>query len=109
MQKAIQNALAQQKTEYQSLLEKQKADFQSQMAQQTKKIPPPIPPKNMEQLLDTYKSANPFDGPLTPHKPDKLRLARIDKLESIVGKVADTVGSVLHESNRIELSQIRIR
>ncbi|UZO05886.1 uncharacterized protein OCT59_026224 [Rhizophagus irregularis] len=31
MQKAIQNALAQQKTEYQSLLEKQKADFQSQM------------------------------------------------------------------------------
>ncbi|UZO21426.1 uncharacterized protein OCT59_013819 [Rhizophagus irregularis] len=32
MQKAIQNALAQQKTEYQSLLEKQKADFQSQMA-----------------------------------------------------------------------------
>ncbi|UZO01018.1 uncharacterized protein OCT59_012127 [Rhizophagus irregularis] len=51
MQKAIQNALAQQKTEYQSLLEKQKADFQSQMAQQTKKIPPPVPPKNMEQLL----------------------------------------------------------
>ncbi|UZO04192.1 uncharacterized protein OCT59_024583 [Rhizophagus irregularis] len=50
MQKAIQNALAQQKTEYQSLLEKQKADFQSQMAQQTKKIPPPVPPKNMEQL-----------------------------------------------------------
>jgi hypothetical protein len=31
MQKAIQNALAQQKVEYQSLLEKQKADFQSQM------------------------------------------------------------------------------
>src|SRR5688572_13581203 len=35
MQKAIQNALAQQKTEYQSLLEKQKSDFQSQMAQQS--------------------------------------------------------------------------
>ncbi|CAG8549849.1 16030_t:CDS:2 [Cetraspora pellucida] len=35
MQKAIQNALAQQKTEYQSLLEKQKNDFQSQMAQQS--------------------------------------------------------------------------
>ncbi|CAB5201965.1 unnamed protein product [Rhizophagus irregularis] len=34
MQKAIQNALIQQKTEYQSLLEKQKSDFQSQMAQQ---------------------------------------------------------------------------
>ena len=34
MQKAIQNALAQQKTEYQSLLEKQIADFQSQIAQQ---------------------------------------------------------------------------
>ncbi|CAG8818438.1 23944_t:CDS:1, partial [Gigaspora rosea] len=34
IQKAIQEALAQQKTEYQSLLEKQKADFQSQMTQQ---------------------------------------------------------------------------
>jgi hypothetical protein len=34
MQKAIQNALSQQKTEYQSLLEKQRSDFQSQMAQQ---------------------------------------------------------------------------
>jgi len=32
MQKAIQNTLAQQKTEYQSLLKKQKSDFQSQMA-----------------------------------------------------------------------------
>ncbi|RIA85333.1 hypothetical protein C1645_830972 [Glomus cerebriforme] len=31
MQKAIQNILTQQKTEYQSLLEKQKTDFQSQM------------------------------------------------------------------------------
>ncbi|GES81414.1 hypothetical protein GLOIN_2v1778046 [Rhizophagus clarus] len=40
MQKAIQNALAQQKTEYQSLLEKQKSDFQSQMAQQTQ-VPAP--------------------------------------------------------------------
>ncbi|CAG8827209.1 7611_t:CDS:1, partial [Gigaspora rosea] len=35
MQKAIHNALAQQKTEYQSLLKKQKTDFQSQMAKQT--------------------------------------------------------------------------
>ncbi len=32
MQKAIQNALAQQKTEYQTLLENQKAEFQAQMA-----------------------------------------------------------------------------
>jgi hypothetical protein len=71
MQKAIQNALAQQKTEYQSLLEKQKNEFQVQMAQQSKKTPLPIPPKNMEQILDTYESANPFIGPSTPHKPDK--------------------------------------
>ena len=103
MQKAIQNALAQQKTEYQSLLEKQKSDFQSQMAQQSKKTPPPIPPKNMEQL---YESNNPFDGTPVPHKPDKLRSARIDRLESIVGKVADTVGSVADSvgqlSNQLE-------
>jgi hypothetical protein len=94
MQKAIQNALAQQKTEYQTLLEKQKNEFQVQMAQQSKKTPPPVPPKNMEQILDTYESANPFIRPPTPHKPDKLRSARIDRLETIVGKVANTVGSV---------------
>ncbi|PKC53347.1 hypothetical protein RhiirA1_447279 [Rhizophagus irregularis] len=104
MQKAIQNALAQQKTEYQSLLEKQKADFQSQMVQQTKKIPPPVPPKNMEQLLDTYESANPFPDTLTreeimrvvakaygpppkPQKPEKLQSSRIDRLESKIDEI----------------------
>ncbi|PKY63189.1 hypothetical protein RhiirA4_491318 [Rhizophagus irregularis] len=106
MQKAIQNALAQQKTEYQSLLEKQKADFQSQMVQQTKKIPPPVPPKNMEQLLDTYESANPFLDTLTstreeimrvvakaygpppkPQKPEKLQSSRIDRLESKINEI----------------------
>ncbi|KAF0521515.1 hypothetical protein F8M41_015798 [Gigaspora margarita] len=64
------------------------------MAQQSKKTPPPIPPKNIEQLRYSYESNNPFDGPPVPHKPDKLRSARIDRLESIMGKVADTVGSV---------------
>ncbi|RIB01079.1 hypothetical protein C2G38_2051159 [Gigaspora rosea] len=64
------------------------------MAQQSKKTPPPIPSKNIEQLRYSYESDNPFDGPPVPHKPDKLRLARIDKLESIMGKVADTVDSV---------------
>jgi len=94
MQKAIQNALAQQKTEYQSLLEKQKNEFQVQMAQQSKKTPPPIPPKNMEQIRDSYENDNPFIGPPTPHKSDKYRSARIDRLETLVGKVADTVGTV---------------
>jgi len=94
MQKAIQNALAQQKTEYQTLLENQKAEFQAQMAQQSKKTPPVIPPKNMEQLLDSYESNNPFDGPPVSYKSEKLHLARIDRLKSIVGKVANTVGNV---------------
>src|SRR6266542_280647 len=94
MQKVIQNALVQQKTEYQSLLEKQKNEFQVQMAQQSKKTPPPIPPKNMEQIRDSYENDNPFIGPPMPHKPDKYRSARIDRLETIVGKVADTVGTV---------------
>lgn len=93
-QKAMQDALAQQKTEFQSLFEKQKNEFQAQMAQQSKKTPPPIPPKNIEQLRYSYESDNPFDGPPVPHKPDKLRSARIDRLESIMGKVANTVGSV---------------
>jgi hypothetical protein len=108
MQKAIQNALAQQKTEYQSLLEKQKADFQSQMAQQTKKIPSPIPPKNMEQLLDTYESANPFIGPLTSHKPDKLHSARIDKLGKVadtIGSIADSVGQLSNQLGRMTLNE----
>ncbi|PKK56437.1 hypothetical protein RhiirC2_721862 [Rhizophagus irregularis] len=94
MQKAIQNALVQQKTEYQSLFEKQKNEFQAQMAQQSKKTPPPVPSKNMEQIQDFYESHNPFDGPPVPHKPDKYRSERIDRLETIVGKVADTVGTV---------------
>ncbi|CAB5123263.1 unnamed protein product [Rhizophagus irregularis] len=117
MQKAIQNALAQQKTEYQSLLEKQKADFQSQMVQQTKKIPPPVPPKNMEQLLDTYESANPFPDTLTreeimrvvakaygpppkPQKPEKLQSSRIDKLESKI----DEIGQMTSKFGRISLN-----
>ncbi|CAI2179513.1 11617_t:CDS:2 [Funneliformis geosporum] len=41
----------------------------------------------MEQLLDTYESANPFDEPPLPHKPDKLRSARIDRLENIVERM----------------------
>ncbi|CAB5213232.1 unnamed protein product [Rhizophagus irregularis] len=117
MQKAIQNALAQQKTEYQSLLEKQKADFQSQMVQQTKKIPPPVPPKNMEQLHDTYESANPFPDTLTreeimrvvakaygpppkPQKPEKLQSSRIDRLESKI----DEIGQITSKFGRISLN-----
>jgi hypothetical protein len=71
------------------------------MTQQTKKIPPPVPPKNMEQILNTYESANLFIGPPTLHKPDKLRSARIDRLETIVGKVADTVGSVANSVSQL--------
>ncbi|CAB5211514.1 unnamed protein product [Rhizophagus irregularis] len=117
MQKAIQNALAQQKTEYQSLLEKQKADFQLQMAQQTKKIPPPVPPKDMEQILDTYESANYFPDTLTreeimrvvakaygpppkPQKPEKLQSSRIDRLESKI----DEIGQMTSKFGRISLN-----
>jgi len=56
MQKAIQNALAQQKTEYQSLLEKQKSDFQSQMAQQVstpQTVEPVRQPKGPPSSLKT--------------------------------------------------------
>ncbi|CAI2177298.1 16983_t:CDS:2, partial [Funneliformis geosporum] len=56
----------------------------------------------MEQILDIYESANPFIGTLTLNKPDKLHSARIDKLKSIVGKVADTVGSVADSMHQLE-------
>ena len=46
----MQDTLAKQKTELQSLFEN---EFQAQMAQQSKKTPPPIPPKNMEQIHDS--------------------------------------------------------
>ena len=117
MQKAIQNTLAQQKTEYQSLLEKQKNEFQVQMAQQSKKTPPPIPPKNMEQILDTYERANPFPDTLTreeimrvvakayglspkPQKPEKLQSSRIDRLESKI----DEIGQMTSKFGRISLN-----
>ena len=56
MQKEIQNALAQQKTEFQSLFKKQKNEFQAQMSQQSKRTPSLIPPKNMEQIRDSYEN-----------------------------------------------------
>ena len=45
IQKSYQDALAQQKTEFQSLLEKQKANFQAQMAQKivAQKVQAPAP------------------------------------------------------------------
>ncbi|RGB28853.1 hypothetical protein C1646_767343 [Rhizophagus diaphanus] len=76
------------------------------MVQQTKKIPPPVSPKNMEQLLDIYESANPFPNILTsreeimkvvvkvygpppkPQKPEKLQSSRIDRLKSKIDEIA---------------------
>src|SRR5436190_2836265 len=74
------------------------------MAQQTKKIPPPVSPKNMEQILDTYESANPFPNTLTreeimrvvakaygpppkSQKSEKLQSSRIDRLESKIDEI----------------------
>ncbi|GET51398.1 hypothetical protein GLOIN_2v1481897 [Rhizophagus irregularis DAOM 181602=DAOM 197198] len=87
------------------------------MVQQTKKIPPPVPPKNMEQLLDTYESANPFPNTLTkeeimrviakaygpppkPQKPEKLQSFRIDRLESKI----DEIGQMTSKFGRISLN-----
>ena len=49
----------------------------------------------MEQIYYSYESNNPFDEPPIPYnKPDKFCLTRIDRIETIVGKVADTISSV---------------
>jgi hypothetical protein len=87
------------------------------MAQQSKKTPPPIPPKNMEQILDTYESANPFPDTLTreeimrvvakaygpppkPQKPEKLQSSRIDRLESKI----DEIGQMTSKFGRLSLN-----
>jgi hypothetical protein len=87
------------------------------MAQQSKKTPPPIPPKNMEQILDTYESANPFPDILTREeimrvvakaygpppklqKPEKLQSSRIDRLESKI----DEIGQMTSKFGRILLN-----
>jgi hypothetical protein len=93
IQKIFQDAQAQQKTENQELVKKI-TELESQITQQNKRTPPPIPPKNMEQIRDSYENDNPFNELPVSHKSDKLRSTRIDRLESIVGKIADTVGSV---------------
>ena len=38
-----------------------KISQQSQPAPRPERQKPPVPPKNWEQILDTYESANPFD------------------------------------------------
>ncbi|CAB4406276.1 unnamed protein product [Rhizophagus irregularis] len=90
------------------------------MVQQTKKIPPPVPPKNMEQLLDTYESANPFPNTLTREeimrvvakaygpppklqKPEKLQSSRIDRLESKI----DEIGQMTSKFAPIYASRFR--
>src|SRR2546423_14899825 len=87
------------------------------MAQQTKKISSPVPPKNMEQILDTYESANSFsdtltreeimrvvtkayEPPLKLQKPKKLQSSRIDKLESKI----DEIGQMTSKFDRISLN-----
>ncbi|CAB4425305.1 unnamed protein product [Rhizophagus irregularis] len=104
MQKAIQNALAQQKTEYHLLLEKQKADFQSTNGQQTKRYLHQFLLKIWNSFLIHMKSANPFPDTLTreeimrvvakaygpppkPQKPEKLQSSRIDRLESKINEI----------------------
>ena len=52
----------------------------------------------MEQICYSYEDNNPFDRPLVSHK---FRLTRIDRIEIIVGKVADTVDSVIDSVDQL--------
>ncbi|CAB5183797.1 unnamed protein product [Rhizophagus irregularis] len=75
----------------------------------------------MEQLLDTYESANPipdllcdiltkeeimrviaktYGPPSKPQKPEKLQLSRIDRLESKI----DEIGQMTSNFGRISLN-----
>ncbi|CAB5203798.1 unnamed protein product [Rhizophagus irregularis] len=89
------------------------------MVQQTKKIPPPVPPKNMEQLLNIYESANPIPNTLTrekimrvvakaygsppkSQKPEKLQSSKIDRLESKI----DEISQMTSKFARISLNEL---
>ncbi len=52
----------------------------------------------MKQIYNSYENDNSFIGPLTSHKLDKYCSVRIDRLETIVGKVVNIVGTITSES-----------
>ncbi|CAG8614591.1 3420_t:CDS:2, partial [Gigaspora rosea] len=111
MQKAIQNALAQQKTEYQSLLEKQKADYQSQMAQQAVAQKAQAPalqivesvrqPRGLpsslqleEELFRLGLSCKTFQRP----RPQQNEIsARIDRIENAINEDRDAVNQLTNQ------------
>ena len=128
MQKAIQNALAQQKTEYQSLLEKQKSDFQSQMTQQAQVSAPqtvePVrqlrsPPSSLksEEGMKNYYVAEflkdlgllnkedlDSDYPVKNFQrshPQRSNVSnRIDRLEERINETRDTVNQLADQFQR---------
>ncbi|CAG8485117.1 2402_t:CDS:2 [Acaulospora colombiana] len=124
MQKSFQAMLEKQKAESKAELEKLKTEFETKMAQQSKKSRPPVPPKNYEEIHEHYASQGDprpsltneetwqelikmYGPPPIQPKPEKLRSsnqsARIDRLESVVGKVADSVGQLTNQFSKMSL------
>ncbi|GES92388.1 hypothetical protein GLOIN_2v1778046 [Rhizophagus clarus] len=134
MQKAIQNALAQQKTEYQSLLEKQKSDFQSQMAQQVStsqtvepvKQPrgPPFTLKTEEGLKNYYvaeflkdlgvisKEDLDTDYPVKnfqrPRQQRSNVSARINRVEDGINETRDAVNQLTNQFQKLNIRKCDI-
>ncbi|CAG8617442.1 12818_t:CDS:2 [Acaulospora morrowiae] len=108
MQKVFQNAVVQQKTEFQSVLEKHdaehKAEIESILQQKSKKIPPPIPPKNIDEidnaiLLKELYGMGYRDGPLVDFMEtykkhsDDIKRTHNDRIGRVEKGLNETRGS----------------
>lgn len=101
--------------------------LQNTIAQPRKKVPPPVPPKNHEQLHDFYESQNPFDyeenwqynrqnlfDEITKNDREALEYANIfakasakakkDKMERKVNRLANMMGNLnLEDDGRMPM------
>src|SRR5581483_6976512 len=112
MQKAIQNALAQQKTEYQSLLEKQKSDFQSQMAQQVstpQTVEPVRQPRGPSSSLKTEEGLkNYYVAEYLKEVGLLNNSARIDRLEEGIDETHDAVNQLTNQFKKLSIRKCDI-
>ncbi|CAG8484215.1 11394_t:CDS:2 [Acaulospora morrowiae] len=123
MQKAFQNTVVQQKTEFQSVLEKHdaehKAEIESILQQKSKKISPPIPPKNTDEinsaiLLKELYSIGYRDDPLVDfmetykkHSDDIKRTHnnRIGRVEKGLNETRESVNQLIEEFQKININK----
>ncbi|CAG8656161.1 10944_t:CDS:2, partial [Acaulospora colombiana] len=126
MQKAFQNAVVQQKTEFQSVLEKRdaehKAEIESILQQKSKKIPPPIPPKNTDEIDSAISLKELYgmgyrDGPLVDFMETYKKRSndikrthndRIGRVEKGLNETRGSVNQLIEEFQKININKDNI-